>query len=118
MVNLKKIKYSRIFTIIYNGLWMRLSTFFILAKVYWSSQGKELKSCGIKRCVSLRRGQLDFSGGTVNKNPPANAEDMGSIPSLGRFHMPWAAKTFVPQLLSSRARQPQLMSLCAEALES
>ena len=30
----------------------------------------------------------DFSGGTVGKNPPANAGDMGSIPGLGRFHMP------------------------------
>ena len=23
------------------------------------------------------------------KNLPANAGDMGSIPDLGRFHMPW-----------------------------
>ena len=30
----------------------------------------------------------DFPGGTVDKNPPANAEDMGSIPGLGRSHMP------------------------------
>ena len=30
----------------------------------------------------------DFPGGTVHKNPPANAEDIGSIPGLGRFHMP------------------------------
>ena len=29
----------------------------------------------------------DFSGGTVGKNPPANAGDMGSIPGLGRFYM-------------------------------
>ena len=27
----------------------------------------------------------DFAGGTVVKNPPANAGDMGSIPGLGRF---------------------------------
>ena len=35
----------------------------------------------------------DFLGGPVVKNPPANAADMGSIPGLGRFHMPqgnWA----------------------------
>ena len=31
---------------------------------------------------------MDFSGDTVDKNPPANAGDMGSIPGLGRFHMP------------------------------
>ena len=31
----------------------------------------------------------DFFGGTVDKNPPANAGDTGSIPSLRRFHVPW-----------------------------
>ena len=30
----------------------------------------------------------DFLGGTVDKNPPASAEDMSSIPGPGRFHMP------------------------------
>ena len=29
---------------------------------------------------------LDFSGGAVVKNPPANAGDMGSSPGLGRSH--------------------------------
>ena len=29
----------------------------------------------------------DFPGGTVVKNPPASAGDMGSIPGLGRSHM-------------------------------
>ena len=28
----------------------------------------------------------DFPGGPVVKNPPASAEDTGSIPSLGRSH--------------------------------
>ena len=32
----------------------------------------------------------NFSGGTVDKNPPANAGDRGSIPDMGRFHMPWS----------------------------
>ena len=31
----------------------------------------------------------DFPGDQVVKNLPANARDMGSIPGLGRFHMPW-----------------------------
>ena len=38
---------------------------------------------------------LDFPGGTVDKNSPVNAENMGSISGLGGFHMPvcmWAAK--------------------------
>ena len=29
-----------------------------------------------------------FPGGAVVKNPPANAGDTGSIPGLGRSHMP------------------------------
>ena len=29
----------------------------------------------------------DFPGGTVVKNPPANAGDTGSIPGPGRSHM-------------------------------
>ena len=29
----------------------------------------------------------DFPGGTVVKNPPANAGDTGSIPDLGRSHI-------------------------------
>ena len=28
----------------------------------------------------------DFPGGEVNRNPPVNAEDTGSIPSPRRFH--------------------------------
>ena len=30
----------------------------------------------------------DLPGGTVVKNPPANAGVLGSIPGPGRFHMP------------------------------
>ena len=32
---------------------------------------------------------LGFPGGSVVKNPSANAGDTGSIPDLGKFHMPW-----------------------------
>ena len=32
----------------------------------------------------------DFPGGTVVKNPPANAGDPSLIPGLGRAHMPWS----------------------------
>ena len=32
--------------------------------------------------------QEDFPGGTMVKNPPANAEDTGLSPGLGRSHMP------------------------------
>ena len=30
----------------------------------------------------------DFPGGAVDKNRPASAGDTGSIPGLGRLHMP------------------------------
>ena len=30
----------------------------------------------------------DFPSGAVEKHPPANTGDMGSVPGLGRFHMP------------------------------
>ena len=33
---------------------------------------------------------VDFPGGAVVKNPPANAGDTGSSPGLGRSHMPWS----------------------------
>ena len=44
--------------------------------------------------LMARKGQAlnlylpDFPGGTVVKNPPANAGDTGSGPGLGRSHIP------------------------------
>ena len=52
---------------------------------------EEIKSemiCPEKR--SLKDPLEGFPGGTVVKNPTANAGDMGSSPGLGRFHMPWS----------------------------
>ena len=53
-----------------------------------------------------------FPSGTVHKNQPDNAGDIGSIPSPGRFHMPQSNEACVRQLLnpSSRACEPQLPS--------
>ena len=39
-----------------------------------------------------RKGAGDLPGGTVVKNPPANAGDMGSSTGLGRSHMPRSTK--------------------------
>ena len=54
------------------------------------------------------------------KNPPANAENTGSRPGLGRSHMPWSNEAPAPQLLSlrSRACEPQLLSPCATTTEA
>ena len=62
----------------------------------------------------------DLPGGTVVKNPPANAGDAGSSPGLGRSHMPRSNEARAPQLLSlsSRAREPQLLSPHATATEA
>ena len=46
---------------------------------------KKLKS---KDFFVLKIQSRDFPGGTVVKNPPANAGDTGSSPGPGRSHMP------------------------------
>ena len=68
----------------------------------------------------IRTHSWDFPGGTVVKNPPANAGDMGLIPGPGRSHMPWSIKARAPQLLSlhSRAHKPQLLSPRATTTEA
>ena len=47
-----------------------------------------------------------FPGGSVVKNPPANAGDTGPIPGLGRSHMPRGNRAHVPQLLSPELLKP------------
>ena len=53
------------------------------------------------------------------KNPPADVEDMGSIPGPGRSHMLQSTKVRVPQLpsLCSRAQEPQPLNPHAAASE-
>ena len=75
----------------------------------------------------------DFPGGAVDRNLPVNAEGMGSIPGLGRFHMLQSNSACVLQILSmcvrarephllklaySRVPKPQLLSLCATITEA
>ena len=43
---------------------------------------------------------MDLLGGTVGKNPPANARDTGSIPGPGRLHTSQGNKACEPQLLT------------------
>ena len=44
----------------------------------------------VRMTVIKNTRDIDFPGGTVDKNPPANVEDMGLIPGGGRSHMPWS----------------------------
>ena len=62
--------------------------------------------------VRVKRTQKGFPGGSVVKNLPANAGDTGSIPDLGRSHVPGGNSTPAPQLLSLcfRAQEMQLLS--------
>ena len=48
---------------------------------------RTLKIVHVKKKIFFKQSVRDFPGGTVVKNPPANAGDTGSIPGLGRFHM-------------------------------
>ena len=43
-------------------------------------------------CVCDIKGKArDFPDGTVEKNLPANAGDVGLIPGLGRLHVSWSS---------------------------
>ena len=41
-----------------------------------------------KTAASIKNNFKGFFGGLVVKNPPCSAEDTGSVPGLGRSHMP------------------------------
>ena len=65
--------------------------------------------CSFCNRLSLKTMSQGFPGGSVIKNPPANAGDTGWILGLGRSHMPQSNKVCVPRLLCSRAREPPLL---------
>ena len=47
-----------------------------------------MKVSEVQKKQLLKTHLWDFPGGTVVKNPPANAGNTGSIPGPGRSHMP------------------------------
>ena len=49
---------------------------------------KEILRYTISDKLANKEKVMDFPGGAVLKNPPANAGDTGSIPGPGRSHMP------------------------------
>ena len=69
---------------------------------------------------NLKSVSQGFAGGTVVKNPPANAGDTGSSPGPGGSHMPGSSWACAPQLqsLRSRAQEPQLLSPSATTTEA
>ena len=58
----------------------------------WERQTKRMDGDDYCRCLhgDKRRGIWGFPGGSVVKNPPAKAGDMGSILGLARSHLPWS----------------------------
>ena len=52
----------------------------------------------------------DFYGGLVDRNPPASAGAMGSIPGPGGLHTPQSNKARAPQLLKPTHLEPRLSS--------
>ena len=55
-------------------------------------QGQSQESKGLKKCLLKDSGTSAFPGGSVVKNPPTNAVDMGSIPCPGGSHMSWGTE--------------------------
>ena len=51
----------------------------------------------IKKNTLLKKKKLGFSGGSVVKNPPVNAGDMGSTPDPWSSHMSWSNWAHAPQ---------------------
>ena len=49
----------------------------------------------------------DLPGGPMVKNPPTSAGDLGSIPGLGRPHVPGGNQAHIAQLLSPRTLEPK-----------
>ena len=68
-----------------------------------------------RRCLSL-----GFPGDSVVRTPSASTRDAGSIPGLGRSHVPQGSQARGPQLpsLCSRPRKPQVLSSQAARVEA
>lgn len=54
----------------------------------------------------------DFPGGPVAESLPANAGDMGSIPGLEGFHIPWDNWARTPQLQTPGSRAHATTEAC------
>ena len=68
-----------------------VALFNILPFSFWPKKGEWVVKKGSKelqvKLWYIEMTGLDFPGGTVVKNLPANAGDTGSIPGPGRSHM-------------------------------
>ena len=83
-----------------------------LTKRFWEPFYK-ITNQNSPKISSSRKAKRGFSGGSVVNNLPANAGDTGSIPGLGRSHMPGEAKPLCHNYWS-----PISYSLCCESREA
>ena len=97
-----------------DAVWGRLSWPSLAGKIE-GAWGKEYS--GLWKLEKARNGFSDFPGDPVVKNSPANAGDMGSIPGLGRFHMPEGNEAHGLQLLSPSSWVCELQLLKPLCLE-
>ena len=66
---------------------IKTSVFHMFKKTVCKSMLRDIKKIRIK-ILEMKTILSNFPGGTVVKNPPANARDTGSSPGPGRSHMP------------------------------
>ena len=71
-----------------------------------------------KRNINLKIILRDFRSGTVAKNPPAKAGDTGSIPGLGRSHMPRGQLKPVRHNYWAHTLEPGSCNYWAQVLQS
>ena len=57
--------------------------------------------------IQIKKTIAGFPGGSVVKNPPADAGDTGSIPDPGRSHVPWSTSRTEPVIQGPRAASPE-----------
>ena len=66
----------------------------------WNDTGKALikkrkklptNTMPIKTVLQKQRRHMDFPGGAVGKNPPANSGNRSSTPGPGRWHILWSS---------------------------
>ena len=95
---------SEVCTSVHTSLSFYMFNAFIYLGWEWGGDRKVLR---VKKNTAMG----GFPGGTVVKNPPANAGDTGLSPGLGRSHMPRSNWACASQLLSLRCRacEPQLL---------
>ena len=84
-MKVKSLSSVQLFTIPWTAAYQAPPTMGFSRQEYWS--GVPLPSPSLYSKSSFKKKNMGFLGGSVVKNPPANARDIGWIPDLERSHM-------------------------------